>query len=144
MECIEQVFEYLGNEFTRCYYDRGGQHILGADHIAKVNIKVIDSGEGFKTTYEMYAPHGEVVAMNSKYYSNFDIYQKAELLTSKRAKEAADKLGAIAVFNEKGKLIDDRINYLEREVKKIEEERKVKEAEAIERLQVFGADRFAG
>lgn len=115
MECICQVNEYLSNDYTRSYLDRGGQHILGAERIAKVVISVAELGEGFLLSYEIHAPHGEIVALNRRYSTRFGSCRTAELATLLKAKEATEMLGASAVVNAKGKLIDDRIKQLEKE-----------------------------
>ena len=114
VECLTQVNEYWGNNYSGSYFERAGGHILGADRKTTIRYEVTQTDDGsYNTFFEVVAPHGEVVAAERRHGGQYLSRFTALMDTIERAKDNAVKLGALDATLQNGRNVDDYLTYLQ-------------------------------
>lgn len=128
IECLTQVNEYWGNNYSGSYFERAGEHIFGLVRKATIRYEVTQADDGsYNTFFEVVAPYGEVVAAKRRHGGQYLSRFTALMDVIERAKDNAVKLGALDATLQNGRNVDDYLTYLQ-----AQETRRLKDLETTE------------
>lgn len=114
IECLTQVNEYWGNNYSGSYFERAGEHIFGLVRKAIIRFEVTQTDDGsYNTFFEVVAPHGEVVATERRHGGQYLSRFTALMDTIEQAKNRAKMLDALIVTLQNGRNVDDYLTYLQ-------------------------------